>query len=246
MLENVIGVKAVSIQTFMVGLIEKFENTVTADVIPNMMNESFNYLRGCMEVITVVVIIFISVILLVKDMDRLKTVARKSYYYQFAANVCKRIIQAGGTYIRAQLAIMGIISVICIIGLLLLRNPYAILGGLGIGLLDALPVFGTGIVFFPLVIIKILEQDFFHAACYGILWLITWLTREFLEPKLIGKRLGLYPIAVIMTIYIGIYIFGISGVLLGPLMLLIILEVSREIGIISQVEEDGEDNFNKT
>ena len=48
--------------------------------------------------------------------------------------------------------------------------------------------------------------------------------RELLEPKLIGKRLGVYPIAVLMAIYVGIRLFGIGGIVLGPISVLIIYE----------------------
>ena len=70
--------------------------------------------------------------------------------------------------------------------------------------------------------------DFFHAAAYLTFFLITNSTRDFLEPRLLGEKLGIYPIVIAVVVYVGICIFGPTGVLLGPLMLLVIREVVRE------------------
>ena len=70
--------------------------------------------------------------------------------------------------------------------------------------------------------------DFFHAAAYLTFFLITNSTRDFLEPRLLGEKLGVYPIVIAVVVYVGICIFGPTGVLLGPLMLLVIREVVRE------------------
>ena len=55
------------------------------------------------------------------------------------------------------------------------------------------------------------------------------MAREFLEPRLIGARLGIYPFVMVVVVYAGLYLYGPSGVVLGPVTLLLILETVREL-----------------
>ena len=67
------------------------------------------------------------------------------------------------------------------------------------------------------------------AAVYAVIYTITNLTRELLEPKLVGDKLGMPPLAVIVSVYIGLGIFGLWGFALGPISYILIREIRREI-----------------
>ena len=110
----------------------------------------------------------------------------------------------------------------------MLGNSYALLAGILIGFLDALPFIGTGTVLLPWAVVELIRGKIWRAVAYVILFLICNSTRDFLEPRLLGEKLGVYPIVIAVVVYAGICIFGAFGVLLGPLMLLIIREISRE------------------
>lgn len=124
---------------------------------------------------------------------------------------------AGGTYLKAQLIILALISGVCIAGLFLTGNSYAILAGVLIGMSDALPFIGTGLVFIPWLIIDLFRGKYFAAVIYGILFILSTFIREFMEPRLMGRGLGVHPLAVIISIYAGLKIYGTAGVILGPL-----------------------------
>ena len=230
-LEDWFKIPAEQLQNVILENITVFIDNLQVNLIPTIMNESVNYIRIFVEILGVVLITVISTILIAKDFDKLKECNSKYYYYRYIQNLGHHLMAAGGSYMKAQLLIMTIIAVICILGLLLLKNPYALLVGIGIGLLDALPVFGTGSVLIPWVIIELLRGNFFQAAILFSLYIICSCTREFLEPKLIGDKLGFPPVVIIITIYIGLNLFGIPGVFLGPISLLLIGEIVREIFI---------------
>lgn len=63
------------------------------------------------------------------------------------------------------------------------------------------------------------------AVTYGI----CVLTRELLEPKLIGGRLGILPIVILASVYAGVKLYGFGGILLGPLSVLLIQELWRQV-----------------
>ena len=230
-LEDWIKIPAEQLQNIILENITVFIENLQVNLIPRIMNQSVNYIRIFVEILGVVLITVISTILIAKDFDKLKECNSKYIYYRYIQNLGHHLMAAGGSYLKAQLLIMTIIAVICTLGLLLLRNPYALLAGIGIGLLDALPVFGTGSVLIPWVIIELLRGNFFQVAILFTIYIICSCTREFLESKLIGDKLGFPPIVIIITIYIGLKLFGITGVFLGPISLLLIGEIVREIFI---------------
>lgn len=115
-----------------------------------------------------------------------------------------------GRYLRAQGIIMGLVMLNCTAGIWLsgaAKSP--VLAGVGTGLLDALPVFGTGTVFVPWVLILVFWQKRYRAALvlaatYGI----CTLTRELLEPRLVGAHLKILPVVVLASVYVGVKVYG--------------------------------------
>lgn len=134
---------------------------------------------------------------------------------------------AFGAYLLAQLRIMGTVMLVCIAGLLILKIPHAVWIGIAIGLFDALPFFGTGTVFVPWALLALLLGFYPIATGCICLYFVCSFIRQFLEPKLVGNSLGVPPLAVLMSVYIGVWIYGGIGVLTGPLSALIVYEVLK-------------------
>ena len=61
--------------------------------------------------------------------------------------------------------------------------------------------------------------------------------RQFIEPKLVSKNIGMHPILTLMSMYVGFKVFSIGGMILGPLILVIIISLYRA-GVF-----DGINNF---
>lgn len=170
---------------------------------------------------------FIAALLILNDYERITGGIKKTQTGRAAFAVLKEIKEASGTYFGAQLRIMAIITAICIGGLFLLGIPYAFWIGLGIGFCDALPFIGTGTIFVPWALIELLLGNYQYAAGLFLYYVICSFVRELLEPKLVGKHLGVPPLAVLMSIYIGIQLYGGAGVIFGPVSALLIYEVYR-------------------
>jgi predicted PurR-regulated permease PerM len=130
--------------------------------------------------------------------------------------------------------IILIIIALCMAGLWILGNPYFLVLGIVIGLLDALPFIGTGTVLVPIAVYLLFQSELKRAAGYLFLFLLTYFAREFLEPRLIGEKLGIYPIVMVIVVYAGLYLYGVTGVVLGPVSLLLILEIWKEIRFAQQ------------
>jgi len=130
-------------------------------------------------------------------------------------------------YFRAQLLLMCITCVISLIGLTVLRMDYVILMAILIGFFDVLPVFGPGAIYIPWIILRLVAGDIFTAVGLGVVYAICSVVRYVLQPKLISDEMGLHPLATITSIFIGLRVFGVIGILVGPILWVVGLAVYR-------------------
>ena len=135
----------------------------------------------------------------------------------FLPRIRERLGCIFGAYFRAQIVIMLITSAVCSLGLFLLGNPYSVLLGILFGILDALPMIGIGLLLLPWCVICGLTGNIKYALGLFVLYMVCYLLREILEPRLIGKRAGISTLQTLASIYIGYRLFGIFGVITGPI-----------------------------
>ncbi len=227
--EVFVGMKAGTLDGKIMETLPKLWDNVKGTLLPALIGSSFSWMKGVVVLGAVLIVVGISTLLFVKEYDTLKLVLEKRVLGRSVLRIYHRVYQAGGGYLKAQLIIMLIVSGVCIAGLFLTGNPYALLAGMGIGLCDALPFLGTGTIFIPWAILEIIQGRYTMAAVYAVIYTITNLTRELLEPKLVGDKLGMPPLTVIVSVYIGLGIFGLWGFALGPISYILIREIWREM-----------------
>ena len=121
-------------------------------------------------------------------------------------------------WLTAQLKLAGITFGILTMGFLLLKISYAPLWAALISLADALPILGTGTILIPWSFVCFLQGDTLQALGLLGIYAVAALMRSILEPRLIGKQLGLDPLITLMAIYAGYHIWGFFGMLLAPLL----------------------------
>lgn len=145
-----------------------------------------------------------------------------------ALDTLKRMKNAVGGWLLAQLKLSGMTLLILMAGFLILRIPYAPLWALGVCLVDAFPVLGTGTILLPWALICFLQED--AARTVGLLgvYAVVTLTRSALEPRLVGRQLGLDPLVTLMALYIGYKIWGIGGMILAPLLAVTAIQIVPE------------------
>lgn len=233
-LEQYLGLRAEYIRPYLPDhfyeMLEKFGSSIGKGAL----QYSYQYAKGFIRLIGAVVVIVAVTVLAAKDYDGLCARIKKNDFYPNLKRLKDKVFRAAFVYVRAQLILVSLISVLCIVALLVLGCPQAVLIGFGIGILDALPFFGTGAVLVPWALIQIFRGKIVFAAVLGTLYLVCSFMREFLEPKLIGSSLGIMPVYVISAVYIGIVLYGVGGVILGPLQVLVTWEVGRQ-----WIEEHG-------
>lgn len=131
--------------------------------------------------------------------------------------VGKTLKQTLGAWLLAQLKLMTITALILTAGFLILQVDYALLFGLGIALIDALPVLGSGIILIPWSLVQFVQGNTFLGTGLLLLYGTAALTRTALEPRMLGKQMGLDPLLTLVTIYAGYHFLGVLGMILFPM-----------------------------
>ena len=121
-------------------------------------------------------------------------------------------------YLRACLLLGGLTFLQMFIGLAVLGVPYAFLLALLIAAVDFLPLLGTGLILIPWAALCFLLGQVKLGVGLLILYGISTVIRQVLEPKLIGEGLGLHPLLSLVTMYAGLRLFGVWGMILAPLI----------------------------
>lgn len=139
-----------------------------------------------------------------------------------------RVKNALGKWLLAQLKLSGVTLLLLSGGLLLLRIPNGLLWALVISLLDAFPVLGTGTVLLPWSLISLLQSNLPQAVGLLGLYATVTLIRTTLEPKLVGRQLGLDPLVTLIALYAGYKLWGLGGMILAPLLTVSALQLLPE------------------
>lgn len=174
---------------------------------------------------TVIIVALLAAFFISKDWKNLKG-KLKNWTPDFIINptviVWANLQKALFGYLRAQLILISITAVFVIIGLLVLRVKYAITIGLLIGLVDLMPYLGTGAVMVPWIIIEFIQHDYYMGIGLSILYGIILVSRQIIEPKVLATSIGLAPLPTLMSMYIGLKLFGIFGLIIGPVTFILL------------------------
>ena len=135
-----------------------------------------------------------------------------------ALNTLSQLKSALGGWLKAQLRLSGVTFLITLLGFFLLRVPYAPLWAVVVALVDAMPILGSGTALIPWSLVSFLQGDRLQA--FGLLGIYATaaLSRSVLEPRLVGRQLGLDPLVTLLAMYAGYKLFGFLGLLLAPML----------------------------
>lgn len=140
-------------------------------------------------------------------------------YFEFLKRDVKKLI---GGYFLAQFRIMFVVALILAAGFLILGVNYGLLIAVLIAILDFLPVFGTGTALFPWALVKVFSGEYAFAAGLAVIYVLTQVVRQIIQPKIVGDTMGLPPMMTLFLLYIGFRLGGLSGMILAvPLGLLV-------------------------
>ncbi|MEG1069184.1 MAG: sporulation integral membrane protein YtvI [Ruthenibacterium sp.] len=129
---------------------------------------------------------------------------------------------------KAYLRLMSITCVELVIGLMLLRIDNALLIALCTAVIDILPVLGVGTILLPWGITNLILGNFPLGFGILILYLIIVVVRQALEPRIVGKQIGLYPLITLVCMFVGASLFGFFGLFGLPIAATVFVQIQRD------------------
>lgn len=222
---------------FICRCMEKFEKTVDNGGVSQIMTKVVTIsVPAVIKTITVtgsVIICFISVVYLAVVIDNVRDWKKENVFRMEIKAVSDSLYRLIHVYFKIEALILVINSILCIIALLIIKNPYAVVLGILIGIVDMLPVFGTGTVLLPWALFELVNKNVTSAVVLVSAYVVTYFVREIMESKCLGDKTGIPPFVMLMVIFLGIMIYGIMGFILGPvsycIMKALILHLKIEI-----------------
>ena len=217
--------------------LESWLDKAIADFEMPSISAAGGYVGSFVEGILIAIITILAAYFFIADRDKLvdgiKKIAPKSLqeYYSLVMNNIKSAI---GGYFKAQFKIMLIIIVILFIGFAALGVNHSFLLALLTAFLDLLPVFGTGTIIGPWVVVDIITGKYIEAVVLTILYLVCQFTKQLLQPKMVGDSIGLNPLLTLFFMFVGYRISGIIGMIIGIPVGMIVVNFYR-IGVFDRL-----------
>lgn len=156
------------------------------------------------------------------DFDRIISYVKEKLPAAALSKVCglwNRLRKTLGKYAGSYALIMLITFAELSLGLLFvgIRRPFGI--AFGIALFDILPVLGSGGILVPWAVIELFGGDVKTFTGLIVVWVIISIVRNIIEPKIVGKQVGLHPLATLISMYLGAKLFGFVGMFVCPILI---------------------------
>ena len=212
----------------------------TGDILGTISTWIRNFLNGLIDIVTAIptIAIYFSITVIalylmcvdkIYMIDQIEHHLPKTWVMRVGKHV-RDLTKTLGGYLKAEATLILVSFIISLIGLYILKIvgfniEFPLLIALGIGFVDALPIVGSGTVMIPWAIICGLNGDLKLGIAIIVLWIIMSIVRQFLEPRLVSKNIGVHPIFTLIAMYTGFRFIGIIGMLIGPIVLIILKNV---------------------
>lgn len=205
--------------------IETINNTVNKmlNSVPGLLTRGFSAAAAIPEWIIIIVISLVATYFMSKNSQRYIMDFIRIFPSEWQDNLKelgRDFVKAFGGFVKAEFIVFLITMFMSILGLLLIKAKYAIILGTITGIFGILPVLGVGIVLIPWAIFAILMGHTWFAVQLILLTSAITIMRHVIEPKILGDNVGLDPLFVLISMYIGLAATGLIGLILGPFILI--------------------------
>ena len=204
-------------------------NTFTPTLLDTLVDYTADKAMGVPSFVVALVIFLMAAYFLTADYPYLRARAAGRMgadVLDFCRQVRATALVAFGGYLKAELLLSVGVFFILLAGFFITRQPYGLLLALGLAILDFIPIIGAGTVMVPWAVVALFVRDYPTAIEMMAIWGVVALFRRVMEPKFVGDQTGLSPILSLVSIYVGMKLAGVLGMVLGPILLLVLLNLA--------------------
>ncbi|BDF72838.1 sporulation integral membrane protein YtvI [Oscillospiraceae bacterium] len=155
----------------------------------------------------------------------------------FLGRVKEAAVAAFGGYVKAQLILAVGVFFILLVGFAIIGQPYGLLLAFLLAVLDFIPIVGAGTAMVPWAVVDLFTGNVRHAVELMVIWGVIALFRRVGEPKVVGDQTGLSPILSLVSIYVGMRLGGVWGMILGPVICMVAFNICGS-GVLDNTADD--------
>lgn len=198
------------------------------EIATKLVNSVIDFIIFVPNIMIYVIITFLATLFLVTDR---RTIARyltdllPNEIVKKISNVIIKSFQSLGSYLKAMCIMICITFVELLIAFIVLKQPYPLTLALVVAIVDALPILGTGTVLIPWAIFSAVTGNIGFGIALLVVYLIVTVVRQLIEPKVVSHNIGVHPFITLLAMYIGFKIFGLFGLIVGPVVMVIFKNV---------------------
>lgn len=149
--------------------------------------------------------------------------------------VMTELITAFTGFLKAYSTLIFITFILTLVAFKILGIKYALTLALIIGVMDILPVLGPGAIYIPWIIWAFIAGNTGMGIGLLVVYIIISAVRQFLEPKIVGDNIGLHPLATLISLYVGLQLAGVAGMIMGPICVVLFIAMYRA-GILDRFD----------
>lgn len=196
----------------------------------NLLSAVSEYIAGIPAMLIRIVITVVTSFYIASDYDRIMETVWKHLPVK-VKKTCSDIKKYGLNMLKVYIKSYSLLFLLTFteltIGFFILQIPYPVPLALGIAVFDILPVLGTGGILLPWAVILALIGNYPLAAGILILYIVITVVRNSVEPKIVGKQIGLHPLITLIAMFTGVSLFGLPGLILFPMAVVIFVNMEK-------------------
>ncbi len=198
------------------------------ELATKVVNSVIDFVMFVPNIIIYVIITFLATLFLVTDrrtITRYLTDLLPNEFVKKISNVVTKSFKSLGSYLKAMCIMICITFVELLIAFTILKQPYPLTLALIVAIVDALPILGTGTILIPWAIYSALTGNIGMGIALLVVYLVITVVRQLLEPRIVSENIGVHPFITLLAMYIGFKIFGLFGLIVGPVVMVIFKNV---------------------
>ena len=207
----------------------------------NILKGVIDFVLALPDIMIYVVVTFLATLFLVTDRRTISRYAEELWpnkTYRKISNVMMGCFKTLGKYLKSQCILICITFIELFISFIILKQPYPLTLAVVVAIVDALPILGTGTVLIPWAIYAAITGDIGLGIGLMVAYIIITIVRQLIEPKIVSDNLGIHPFVTLIAMYVGFKIFGLFGLIIGPVVMVIyknVFSIMFETGYLKKI-----------
>ena len=193
-----------------------------------IVNGVIDFIMFVPNIMVYIIITFLATLFLVTDrrtITRYITDLFPNELVKKISNVVVKSFKSLGNYLKAMCIMICITFIELLIAFTILKQPYPLTLAIIVAIVDALPILGTGTVLIPWAIYSAITGNIGMGIGLLVVYLVITVVRQLIEPKVVSENIGVHPFITLLAMYIGLKIFGLFGLIVGPVVMVIFKNV---------------------